>query len=159
MNIEKVKEKVLVALKIREEMQKIFKKHEVKTSYCIDDVNPYFNQIDENSEGIVIEYYYSSPSVIYTPLGCIRIWDSYMCVDENCHTAIREIEETFGLILKDKARNTRIGTIGGWYYITNLPWTNNKLLRDCRERAIEDYIPYKESKDLYNQIINNRLEK
>jgi len=154
MNLEKIEEKVLIALKIREGIQNIFKKHNVSTSYCQDDVNPFYNQTDENTEGFICEYYYGSPSKIYTPLGYINIWSGGMIADKNCDLAVREIENKFGFVLKRGEFNNSMGTFGGWYYITKLPWDNVVLKCDCEERNKIDYIEYDKVKELYEQIMN-----
>ena len=153
MNIDKIKEKVITALKIREEIQNIFKKYNVRTSYCTENSNPFYNQIDENSEGFICEYYYDSPAKIYTPLGYIDIWERGMIGDENRDKAVKEIEDTFGFVLKEKAPNTSNGVFGAWYHITRLPWNNTNLKCDCVERDRKDYIEYDQVKKLYNQII------
>lgn len=152
MNIEKIKEKVLISIKISEKIQNIFKKHDVNTSFCTEGVNPYYNQVDENSEGFICEYYYSTPNKIYTPLGYISIWCGGMTVDSKTNAAIKEIHDTFGFVLKEKARNECIGVIGGWYHITKLPWNNADLKCDCIERERKDYIGYDEAMKLFKQI-------
>lgn len=152
MNKEKIKEKVSIALRIRKEIQNIFKKHNVSSSYIKGSVNPFYNQINENTEGFICEYYYGTPSKIYTPLGYIDIWSGGMCADKNCDNAIREIEDKFGFVLKRKEFNNSMGTFGGWYYITKLPWNNVELKCDCVERNSEEYIEYDEAKKLYEQI-------
>ena len=154
MNLEKIEEKVLIALKIREGIQNIFRKYNVSTSYCKDDANPFYNQTDENTEGFICEYYYGSPLSIYTPLGKIDIWNGSMLHDKNCDLAIREIEEKFGFVLKREEFNNSDGTYGGWYYITKLPWNNIVLECDCKERNKTEYIGYDEVKELYKQIMN-----
>lgn len=152
MNKEKIKEKVIIALKIREEIQNIFKKYNVSTSYCNDDTNPYYNQTDENTEGFICEYYYGSPSKIYTPLGYIDIWSGFMCGGEEHNKAIEEIKRVFGFIKKQESYNNSLGTIGGWYYITKLPWDNSTLECNCVVRNSKDFIPYKEARELYKQF-------
>ena len=154
MNLEKIEEKVLIALKIREGIQNIFKKHDVSTSYSKDDANPFYNQTDENTEGFICEYYYGTPSKIYTPLGYINIWSGGMCANKDCDLAIREIEDKYGFVLKREEFNDFMGTFGGWYYITKLPWNNVVLKCDCKERNQTDYIEYDEVKKLYKQIMN-----
>lgn len=153
MNKEKVKEKIIIAERIKKEIQNIFKKHNVITYYCSNNCNQFYNQIDENSEGFICEYYYGSPAKIYTPLGYIDIWEEGMSADENCNKAIKEIENTFGFVLKEKACNNSMNTLGGWYYITKLPWNNTELRCDCVERNIDEYIEYDKAEELYNQIV------
>jgi len=154
MNIELIKEKMNTALRIRKEIQNIFKKHNVSTSYCQDDTNPFYNQTDENTEGFICEYYYGTPSKIYTPLGYISIWSGGMMADKNCDLAVREIENKFGFVLKRGEFNNSMGTFGAWYYITILPWDNVVLKCDCKERNKTDYIEYDEVKKLCEQIMN-----
>lgn len=155
MNKDMIKEKVMTALKIREEIQNIYKKHNVSTVLSTDGVNPFSDQTDENTEGFICEYYYSSPSKIYTPLGHITITTNYMCMDETAENAIKEIEEKFGFTLKREAVTNYHGVFGGWYHITKLPWNNNDLKCDCNKRNKKDYIEYDEANELYKQIVSN----
>lgn len=155
MNKELIKERVITALKIREEMHKIYTKHNVSTVLCTEEVNPFYNQIDENADGIICEYYYSCPSKIYTPLGYISITCSYMSMDENADNAIKEIEEKFGFALEREAITNTMGVFGGWYHITKLPWNNNKLQCNCKRRDRKEYISYEEAKKIYSEIIES----
>lgn len=154
MNIELIKQKMKLALKMRDEMQEIYKKYEVATGYDKQSVNPFYNQIDENTEGFICEYYYSHPSKIYTPLGYLDITTSFMVIDQNAMKAIKEIEEKFGFVLKKEAYMSVMGCHGGWFNITKLPWDNIQIGSDCIEREKKDYISYDKAQLLYNEILS-----
>lgn len=154
MNRELIKEKMKIALRMRDEIQEIYKKYDVQTVYTKDSVNQCHSQTDENSEGFICEFYYSHPSEIYTPLGAISITTSFMVIDDNAKKAIDEINEKFGFTLRKEAHISSIGIHGGWVNITKLPWDNTEIKPDCKMRDRKDYIDYDEAEDLYNEILN-----
>jgi hypothetical protein len=153
-NKKKIKEKMIIGLKIVEGIQDIYKKYNVSTSYCNNDVNQCANQTNENTDGFICEFYYGSPNKIYTPLGYLKIWSGGMLCDANCRAAEMEIKETFGLSLKQEAINDSMGTFGPWYFITKLPWDNTKIKCNCEEREFKKYIAYEDAKELYKQILS-----
>lgn len=152
MGVERIKEKVLIALRIRDGIHKIFRKNGVNTVLCTNRVNSLYNQTDEYAEGFICEYYYGIPSKIYTPLGYLEIWSGGIVNDEKCSDAIKEIENTFGFILKQEEKHDNNGIHGGWYYITKLPWSNAELKCECVERDRKNYIKYKIASKLYEGI-------
>jgi len=152
MNKELIKEKVLTALKIRKDIQEIYEKHKVLTVLCNESPNQYYNQVDENSEGIMVEYYYNTPSKIYTPLGYISITSGYLSLDENYLEAEKEIKEKFGFQLGKDSYQNSMGCFGPWYYITKLPWGDKIELKPYVTNR-DKYIEYNEAGKLYDEIL------
>lgn len=170
MDENKIKEKMMIAFRIRSEIVKIFNRHNVRVSIS-SSINQCYNQISENDNGFICQYYYGNPSKIYTPLGYLRIFDN-LYNDDGIDDAIKEFEESFGLVLKHEAHyDKNLGEFGGWYYITKLPWDDKiKFDTNYDTKNMKDFIDYdtasmisKEAFDEYKNIKftedHNALEK
>lgn len=152
MNKEKVLEKVILALEIRDYIHKILNKHGVITECCTDGVNPFYNQTDENCEGFICEYYYGFPSKIDTPLGHININTGFLVCNSDASNALEEIEKSLGLKLKKEAYITQMGEVGGFYHITKFPLKNLEFPCDCIEKKRSDYIYHEVVRDIIKEI-------
>lgn len=156
MNKELIKERTKDALRIVLEIQSIYNEFKIETCIAkLPDIepNPFYNQLDESSNGFICEDYYGSPSKIYSPLGYMRIYTNYMSNSESLGKAIEKIHNTFGFDLKQSENTTIMGVFGAWWNITKLPWKPNDKLTNAIEREKKDYIDYKNAKEIWNEIL------
>ena len=131
MNMELVKLKVLEAIKLTEDIIEIMKTYNVHSIYPELQnlsVNPFYNQISEES-ALVVEEYYGLPSKVYTPLGYISICSGYTLINsKETGKTQREIENEIHTVLENKLnlrlyaapKTTIMGIVGGWYTIGNV---------------------------------------
>ena len=155
MNKELIADGVIKALMIRDEIHKIYKKHNVNLCPCKEMVNPFYNQTDETKPGYMCEYSWSELDTIYTPLGYLSIASGYLVCDENSRAATREIEEIFGIILIENPDNDSFVTeaVRKTANITKFPWEIIPIeVSGDIQRPHADFIPYDESINMYNEI-------
>lgn len=128
MNMELIKSRTFDAIKLAEFIIETMQSNNVHSDYpALQDfrVNPFYNQISEESSP-VIEEYYGLPHKVYTPLGYICVSYGFTSVDdgETAKTAIyKALKDKFNYVLYEEAGLARFGLIGGWYTIDGQPFT------------------------------------
>ena len=130
MNMELIKSKTLDAIKIAEFIIELMQSNNVDSIYpTLQEfgVNPFYNQISEESS-LVIEEYYGLPHKVYTPLGYIRLTSGYTFINNEDQKAVettiyKALKDKFNFTLYEEAEYTSLGIIGGWYTIDGQPFT------------------------------------
>lgn len=155
MNMELIKSKTLDAIEIAEFIIETMQSNNVHSIYpTLQDfsVNPFYNQISEESS-LVIEEYYGLPNKVYTPLGYICLTSNYTYIDNEDQEAVettiyKALKDKFNFTLYKEAANTSLGIIGGWYTIDGQPFTqirqfDHDVARNLFSEWLDEYISNK----------------
>lgn len=151
-DIDRIKQKTLEAIKLADELIEFMKETGIRSNYPeLNElyVNPFYNQISEDS-ALVVENYYGFPSKVYSPVGYINITQSYTCIDVHVEEFdsekfFKDLEDKFNLKMFEEPVTNALGVIGGWLSIGGVEVNNTrnfeydeakKLFKECLQEYI-----------------------
>lgn len=120
-----------------------------------DGVNPYYNQLEA---GCVVEFYYSHPHKIHTPLGEWSVTGSGMGNGDESDAYLKAFLNHPDLEIKLHKPEvvSRMGQFGPWYVVRRV---GNLELPEPVERPSDEFVEYQDADKLWDALTQRYLSR